>query len=418
MMENLKPPKPSNETERLKALRSFNILDSDEEEFYDNIAKLASFICDTEIALVTFIDDERQWFKAKVGLDIKGTSRDEAFCAYAIHQSDIMIVSDPTTDERFFQNPLVISDPNIRFYAGAPLVTSDGYGLGTLCVIDSKQKELTTDQLNALDQLRRIAVQYLEFRKINTFKEKMNVQVQSLKDRVSMMLKEIELKNAELQELSKVLSHDLRAPLRGISSLAEWMLEDHKDNLPDEIVEQLGLIKDRTLTLNGLLDAVIEYSKLSRVVIDNKPIDLEPLIQELVIQCKVPVQFKVDLTGNFPTLRMDKISLHQIFQNLIQNAVTYSDKDNPVINIHSELVGDFWEIKVMDNGIGIMDKNLDKIFDLFVSMPIKDGIQSSGIGLSLVKRTVTIYGGTVEVNSEIGVGSEFIIRLPKSLEAN
>ncbi|HAC14456.1 MAG TPA: hypothetical protein DCE78_00710 [Bacteroidetes bacterium] len=256
-MESPKPPKPTNEAERLKALRSFNILDTDEEEFYDNIAKLASFICDTEIALITFVDDERQWFKAKIGLELKETSRDVAFCAYAIHQSDIMIVSDPTTDVRFSQNPLVVSDPNIRFYAGAPLITSDGYGLGTLCVIDSKHKELTSDQLNALDQLRRIAIQYLEFRKIHTTKGKMDDQVQSLQDRVNMMLKEIELKNAELQELSKVLSHDLRAPLRGISSLAEWMLEDHRDQLPEEIVEQLGLIKDRTLKLYSLLDAII-----------------------------------------------------------------------------------------------------------------------------------------------------------------
>src|SRR5690606_13987885 len=136
----------------------------------------------------------------------------------------------------------------------------------------------------------------------------------------------------------------------------------------------------------------------------------------LLIQCKVPAKFNVEITGEFPTLLMDKIGAYQIFQNLINNAVSFNDKDQAEILIHSELNNEFWEISVKDNGVGIPEKELDKIFDLFISKPMNNGNQSSGIGLSMVKRTITIYGGTISVKSEIGKGTEFIVRLPKSLE--
>ena len=262
MNNHPKPPKPANELERLKALRSFNILDTEPELFYDNVAELASYICGTSMAFVTFIEEERQWFKSKVGMDGTETTRDQAFCAYAIHQSDILVVSDPTQDDRFANNPLVTSDPNIRFYAGAPLTTRDRLGLGTLCVVDSEKKQLTDEQLKALDQLRDMTMKYMELQKGKQEREKLDREMSLMQDRVGVMLKEVDSKNAELQEFSKTLAHDFRAPLRGIASLADWMIEDYAEKLPEEVQEQLLLIKDRTLKLNELLDSIIESSKV------------------------------------------------------------------------------------------------------------------------------------------------------------
>lgn len=256
-----KPPKPTNELERLKALRSFNVMDSEPELFFDHVTALASYICGTSMALVTFLEEERQWFKSKVGLDISGTTRDEAFCAYAIHQSDTLIVSDPMQDERFSHNPLVTGNPNIRFYAGAPLITSDGYGLGTLCVLDSKRIDLSEGQLRALDNLRDMTMKYMELQKGKQERERLDREMKLMQERVGIMLKEVEVKNSELQEFSKTLAHDFRAPLRGIASLADWMIEDHAEKLPSEVQEQLLLIKDRTLKLNERLDSIIESSK-------------------------------------------------------------------------------------------------------------------------------------------------------------
>jgi GAF domain-containing protein len=157
--------KPRNEEARIAALEKYAILDSDPEAAFDDLALLASFVCKTPIALISLIDEERQWFKSKVGLTLSETSRDVAFCARAILQSDILEVRDATQDERFRDNPFVLAEPHIRFYAGAPLITEDGYALGTLCVIDQKPRVLEAEQREALKALSRLVVAQLEFRR-------------------------------------------------------------------------------------------------------------------------------------------------------------------------------------------------------------------------------------------------------------
>ncbi len=156
---------PETEATRLQILRDYNILDTPSEVEFDDFTLLATLICGTPIAMVSLVDDDRQWFKSRVGLDAAETCRDAAFCAHALHHTEVFIVPDAHKDPRFWDNPLVTGEPFVRFYAGAPLLTAGGHALGTLCVMDCEPGTLTPMQQNALQALARQIIARLELRR-------------------------------------------------------------------------------------------------------------------------------------------------------------------------------------------------------------------------------------------------------------
>jgi GAF domain-containing protein len=188
-------PKPANEEARLVALDKYAILDTDPEQSFDDLTLLASFVCKTPIALISLIDEDRQWFKSRVGLQSAETTRDIAFCSTAIMQPDVFVVPDALADERFRDNPLVVSDPHIRFYAGAPLINEDGYALGTLCVVDRAPRELAPEEREALKALSRLVLAQLEFRR----------NLILLKEALSDRTKEEHERQRELQHVQETL---------------------------------------------------------------------------------------------------------------------------------------------------------------------------------------------------------------------
>ncbi|MEM8771449.1 MAG: GAF domain-containing protein [Pseudomonadota bacterium] len=160
-------PLPTNEDERLKALRRYQILDTPEEAMFDRITSLAKSVFETPIALISLVDKDRQWFKSKAGLDVKETPREHAICAYAIFENKVVVVQDAQKDPRFANSPLVTGEPRIRFYAGAPIRTFDGFPLGTLCIIDRNPRSFSRDDIGHLRMLARHAMYEIELRYAN-----------------------------------------------------------------------------------------------------------------------------------------------------------------------------------------------------------------------------------------------------------
>jgi len=181
----MKTPIPPNESQRLEALRSYEILDTDREEEFDAIARVAARICGTPIALVSLVDETRQWFKSKVGLDVEEMPRDVAFCAHTILQSEPLVVPDAQKDARFSHNPLVTSDPQIRFYCGMPLMNENGLGLGSLCVIDKKPRQLNAEQMEGLEVLRQAVVTKMQLRRVLRLLDDYRSEAKRLSARVS-----------------------------------------------------------------------------------------------------------------------------------------------------------------------------------------------------------------------------------------
>ncbi|RYZ97975.1 MAG: GAF domain-containing sensor histidine kinase [Proteobacteria bacterium] len=230
-------PLPENEFERLARLRSYAILDSEAEATFDELTTLAGQICETPIALISLIDENRQWFKSAVGLSATETPRDVAFCAHAILQNDVFTVPDAHADERFHDNPLVTGGPKVRAYAGAPLINAQGMPLGTLCVIDHKEREFTPAQKATLQLIASQVITRMEIRRLR---------------------QDIQPQYAHAAGILASISHELRTPLNGILGASEMLLDT---DLTDEQRRWAELSKKSAVALLGAVEQVLELGR-------------------------------------------------------------------------------------------------------------------------------------------------------------
>jgi signal transduction histidine kinase len=397
-----KPEIPANEHERLSALRALQILDTFPEKEFDSIASLASFICKTPISIISFIDDERQWFKSIVGLDVSETKRDYAFCAHAINKPDeLLIVENSLNDSRFINNPLVTGTPEIRFYAGAPLVTSDGMALGTLCVIDIEPRELNTEQKKALEILANQVMVQLELRKKIIEQEEIKL--------------DFEKKRHEAERFAHLVSHDIKSPLKGISGLANMLNELVQRNEIELLQQSLIQLKEKADYTVNLVDGILNHSVSLGNTITKEWINANILLREITLLCSAPPYVRFHKKSEITELFTDKVLIEQILLNLLTNAIKYNDKEIPEIEILISENETAYIIEVGDNGCGIAETYQNRIFELFQTLGNKDrfGHLGTGIGLNTVKKLIEKLDGKIELHSIPNIGSRFTITLPK-----
>jgi len=398
-------PPSANETARLKALYDYDVLDTEAEKIFDDLTQLAAQICKTPITLISLIDPDRQWFKSKVGLDAEETSRDIAFCAHAILQKEIFEIEDTLQDKRFFDNPLVTSAPNIRFYAGTPLISHNGHAIGTLCVIDDKPNKLTEEQRLVLDVLGRSVISQMELRK---------------------NIKQLKQANVHKTEFLSNMSHELRTPLNAIIGFSRLMLDDiehHK--LPAKFSEYISHIDYSGKRLLSVVNSVIDLNKIEagmmQVQIELMCIrefikDLEGMLA--ITATEKDVAFSVNVSDNLPThLAIDQAKTSQIITNLVHNAIKFTDSGKWV-KVEFSLNNENFVINVADQGAGISSIDQTKLFGKFQQVGQAKSSEGSGLGLSIIQGLVELLGGTIKVLSTLGSGSIFKVTLPLQNETD
>lgn len=401
-------PNDQAEALRLEALRNYGILDTPPEERFDRLTRLVSRELKVPISLVSLVDHQRQWFKSSVGLNARETPRDIAFCHHAIQSNEILVVPDATKDIRFAENPLVTSDPSIRFYAGAPLKTAGGHRLGTLCAIDSSPRELTPRQAELLSEVSAIAVDELELSLALGLRETQARQLSELNDA-------LERSNLYLKRFAFVASHDLQEPLRMITAYCDLLSRRCADKLDGEAIEFLGFVTDGATRMREMIDGLLAYASATRECQNDAMVDTENVIDSVLKDLSVAIEERgAQVTHDpLPRVAADRSQVRQLFANLLSNALKFCTHE-PRIHIGLEKLDARWRFSVSDNGIGIASDQVSKVFEPFERLHTKAEYPGSGIGLAVCRSIVEGHGGTLDVASAPGGGSTFEFTLPSA----
>jgi len=227
------------------------------------------------------------------------------------------------------------------------------------------------------------------------------------------LLKQVEAINKELKDFAYIVSHDLKAPLRGIKTLADWITTDYADKLDDNGKEQINLLSSRVDRMHNLIDGILQYSRVGHVKEKHVQVNLNELVPDIIDTIAPPENITITIENQLPIVECEQTRTTQVFQNLLSNAVKYMDKPECQIKIGSVEEDGFWKFSITDNGPGIEEKNFERIFEIFQTLSPRDEVKSTGVGLTVVKKIVELYGGKIWVQSKPGQGSTFLFTLPK-----
>jgi signal transduction histidine kinase/CheY-like chemotaxis protein len=399
-------PLPQNEDERLAELLSYDVLDTEAEQLFDDLTALASQICETPIALISLIDPNRQWFKSRVGLDAEETSRDIAFCSHAILQSDVFEIPNATLDPRFHDNPLVTGAPDIRFYAGAPLITPSGHAIGTLCAIDSKPRKLTETQKASLQTLSKSVVAHLELKRKN---------------------RELERTSQFKSDFLSYVSHEIRTPLNAINTFSQLLEgEAQKLNLPSSFTTPLSHVSQSGERLLEIVNSVLDIKQIEagKMRVMPRAVNTKDFFTHLFSLTKIRAEdsgivFSTSIDDAVPdSLFFDDTKFGQVALNLLSNAIKFTSHGKSVkaqVKYKSGKV----IFNVIDQGIGMSDDDQKRLFTPFERMENARQISGTGLGLNISKRLVELMDGSIKVSSKLNHGTRISVTLPAdALSAN
>jgi signal transduction histidine kinase len=398
----MEAPLPANEIDRLAALYGLDVLDTEPEKDFDDIVALASHVCGVPMSLVSLIDTDRQWFKARVGTDLTETTRELSFCAHAILGRDLLVVPDARQDARFADNPLVTERRGIRFYAGAPLITSEGVGLGTLCVVDSEPRRLGVEQLQALRALARQVTSQLELRRYAVTLANTTARLQELERRKD--------------DLAALVGGELKAPLRLMDSYLEGLgRTGFHDREAADLVGHAAAAHVR-----GLRDLLDHLLRLADAGVGNdslhmRQIDLTRLTQravEAVRPIAATKQIWILNHAGGPSLPIvaDPVRLEQVLMHLLFAAVKYTPSGGRV-RVGTEIEsGPTVRLDDMDVPGGMRPDLFPHLYYGAIANP--SVVPGPDRGLAVAKRILDAHHATVALSDRPGDGTSLHVVFP------
>ena len=301
----------------------------------------------------------------------------------------------------------------------------DGFEVARKLKDNEQTKDISIIFVTALSGDEKYVLQGFEEGAVDYLHKPLNINILNAKvtvfERLYLQQQEVRAYMAKLESLNKqldefvyIVSHDLKAPLRGIASLGTFIEEELGEGISPAVKEIVEMMKNRTVRMQHLIDSILHYSRMANMKSHPEIVNVRQLLEGVLEMVSPPPHFKVILGDSFPSFLTEKVKLHEIFQNLITNAIKYNDKKEANIHVSCKDLGSTWEFTVEDNGIGIKPEHIGKIFSIFHTLQPKDSSDSTGIGLTIVKKLVEQMGGEISVYSEFGKGSQFSFTWPKT----
>lgn len=399
-------PIPDNEIERLAALKRYNILDTLPDNAFDDATKLVSYICGVPIAHISFIDETRQWFKSEIGVGVSEVPREISFCNYTILDTKMVEINDTHLNDTFKDDPNVTGGFNVRFYAGVPLTTPDGYNIGTLCAVDHVVKQLDDNQRNALSIVAKHVMAQLE---LGTKNHELLMQ-RKIAER-AVMAKDNFLAN---------MSHEIRTPLNAIIGFTDLLSQTDLDHVQQDFIDSVQIAGENLLII---INDILDLSKIEsgNLAIEMEPFNIKKTLKHVYNLLKVKVQkdveFNLYLDADMPdNVIGDQGRLNQILVNLVGNSLKFTQEGEVTVSVKkTEENDDHYTLRfsVKDTGIGIPKNKLKTIFERFTQgeESTTRTFGGTGLGLNIVKQLVELHKGEIHVKSELNRGSEFFFFL-------
>lgn len=365
-----------------------------------NIAKYLQ----TSNCFVYLVDAKGKKYR-KVALDGKKDigneifSVDDGLVGEVIKTKNTILINDTSKDTRFLPSSAGV----VRSQLTVPIINNESI-IGVINIMHKDKNYFSQANLETIENISRIVSMQ--------FKNAINIQeLKASEERNKQLLKKLETSNNELQEYAHAVSHDLKSPLRSISSLLSWTIEDYGEKLNEEVISNINIIDSKVQLMDHLISGILEYSSVDWNSDKKDNVDVKSVIANILQVIHVPENMNIIIPDNLPIIKAHKLKIQQLFQNVLCNAIKYNDKPKGIIEIVSVETPEKYTFSIKDNGIGIDEKYHTQIFKIFNKLSNDE--KSTGIGLSIVKKIVDLYNGEIWLESTQGVGTTFFFTITK-----